>query len=85
MAVQTTAKLTTKAAIEQVLAGKRNGMRVPAIIEAAMRLTSLAGATPGQVVYSILYSENKRPDGLVTRVDRGTFKLNPKRRRPKAA
>jgi len=30
-----TTKLTTKAAIEQVLAGRRKGMRVPAIIESA--------------------------------------------------
>jgi hypothetical protein len=41
----------------------------------------LKGKTPGQVFYSVLYSESKKPDGLVTQVDRGTFKLNPKRRR----
>jgi hypothetical protein len=47
--------------------------------------TSLRGKTPGQTFYSVLYSESKREDGLVIQVDRGTFKLNPKRRRTKAA
>jgi HB1, ASXL, restriction endonuclease HTH domain len=72
--------MTTKQAIEQVLKGRRNGMRVPAIIEAAVPLSNLAGKTPGQTIYSVLYSEAKRPDGLVVQVDRGTFKLNAKRR-----
>lgn len=71
---------TTKQAIEQVLKGKRNGMRVPAIIEAAVPLaTSLKGKTPGQTVYSILYAEAKKPEGLVVQTGRGEFKLNPKR------
>jgi hypothetical protein len=73
--------MTTKQAIEQVLKGKRNGMRVPAIIEAGVPLSNLKGATPGQTFYSVLYAEAKEPDGLVTQVGRGTFKLNPKRRR----
>ena len=61
-------------------------MRVPEIIEAGVPLaTSLRGKTPGQTFYSVLYSESKRADGLVVQVDRGTFKLNPKRRRAKAA
>jgi hypothetical protein len=74
--------MTTKQTIEQVLRGKRK-MRVPAIIEAAVPLTSLAGKTPGQTVYSILYSESKKPDGRFVQVGRGGFKLNPKR--PKTA
>jgi hypothetical protein len=74
--------MITKEAIEAVLAGRRKPMRVPAIIAAGVPLaTSLKGKTPGQVFYSVLYSESKKPDGLVTQVDRGTFKLNPKRRR----
>ena len=73
--------MTTKQAIEQVLTGKRKPMRVPAIIAAAVPLTELKGKTPGQVVYSVLYAEAKKPDGLVVKVDRGTFRLNPKRHR----
>jgi hypothetical protein len=38
----------------------------------------LKGKTRGQVIYSVLYSENKKPDGPVKRTDRGTFKLNAK-------
>jgi hypothetical protein len=44
--------------------------------------TGLKGKTPGQVFYSTLYSESKKPQGLVVQTDRGEFKLNPKRRRP---
>jgi hypothetical protein len=74
--------MTTKQAIEHVLSGRRKPMRVPAIIEQAVPLaTGLKGKTPGQVVYSTLYTENKRPDGLVVQTGRGAFKLNPKRRR----
>jgi hypothetical protein len=58
------ALMTTKQAIEKVLAGKRSGMRVPAIIEAGVPLaTSLKGATPGQTFYSVLYAESKKDDG----------------------
>jgi hypothetical protein len=39
------------------------------------------GQNPGQTIYSVLYSESKKPTGLVVQVDRGTFKLNPKRAR----
>jgi hypothetical protein len=61
-------------------------MRVPQIIEAGVPLaTSLKGKTPGQTFYSVLYGESKRPDGLVVQTGRGEFKLNPKRRRAKAA
>jgi hypothetical protein len=78
--------MSTKQAIEQVLKGRRRGMRVPEIIAAGIPLaTSLKGQTPGQTFYSVLYSESKKADGLVVQVDRGTFKLNPKRRRTKAA
>lgn len=60
-----TTKLTTKQAIEKVLAGKRKPMNVGAIAEAGIPLTALAGATPKQVFYSVLYSESKKADGLV--------------------
>ena len=74
--------LTTKQAIEHVLRGRRKPMRVPAIIEAGVPLaTTLKGKTPGQVFYSVLYSEAKKADGLVVQTGRGEFKLNPKRRR----
>ena len=74
--------MNTKQAIEQVLAGKRNGMKVPAIIAAGVPLaTSLKGKTPGQTFYSVLYAESKKPDGLVVQTGKGTFKLNPRRRK----
>jgi hypothetical protein len=59
-------------------------MRVPQIIQAAVPLSRLAGKTPGQVVYSILYGESKKPDGLVVQTGRGEFKLNPKPRTVRA-
>jgi hypothetical protein len=74
--------MTTKQAIEQVLKSKRNGMRVPAIIEAGVPLaTTLKGKTPGQTFYSVLYAEAKKPHGLVVQTGRGTFKLNPTRKK----
>jgi HB1, ASXL, restriction endonuclease HTH domain len=76
--------MTTKQAIEHVLKGKRNGLRVPKIIEAGVPLSSLKGATPGQTFYSVLYAEAKKPDGLVVQTGRGEFKLNPKRKRAAA-
>jgi hypothetical protein len=76
--------MTTKQAIEQVLKGKRNGMRVPAIIEAGVPLSNLTGNTPGQTFYSVLYAEAKKSDGLVTQVGKGTFRLNPRRKRAAA-
>ena len=52
-------------------------MRVPAIIAAGVALAaSLKGKTPGQTFYSVLYSEAKKSDGLVTQTGRGEFKLN---------
>jgi hypothetical protein len=41
------------------------------------------GEDAGQAFYSVLYSESKKPDGLVVQVDRGMFKLNPKRKAAK--
>jgi hypothetical protein len=80
----TTSKLSTKQAIEKVLTGKRNPMRVPDIIKEGVPLTALKGKTPGQTFYSVLYAEAKKPDGLVTQVAKGTFKLNPRRKRAAA-
>jgi hypothetical protein len=80
-AVPTTDKLTTKAAIEAVLTGRRKPTRVPEIIAEAVPLSRLAGKTPGQVIYSVLYTEAKKADGLVVQTGKGEFKLNPKRRR----
>jgi hypothetical protein len=73
--------MTTKQAIEQVLKGKRYGMRVPEIIEAGVPLSNLKGRTPGQTFYSVLYAESKKPNGLVVQVGRGTFKLNARRKK----
>jgi HB1, ASXL, restriction endonuclease HTH domain len=73
--------MNTKQAIEHVLTGRRKPMRVPAIIAEAVPVSSLKGKTPGQTVYSVLYAEAKKPDGLVVQTGRGTFKLNPKRKR----
>ena len=81
----TMTKLTTKAAIEQAMKGSRKPMRVSAIIEAGVPLSRLAGKTPGQGVYSVLYGESKKADGLVVQTGKGEFKLNPKRRRAQAA
>jgi hypothetical protein len=64
--------LNTKQAIEHVLKGKRNGMRVPAIIAAGVPLaTPLKGKTPGQTIYSVLYSEARRPTGSSSRSSAG--------------
>ncbi len=72
--------MTTKQAIEKAMTGKRKPMTVAEIAEAAIPLSNLKGATPKQVIYSVLYAENKKPDGLVVRVEAGTFKLRPKRK-----
>jgi hypothetical protein len=81
----TSKKLTTKQAIEQVLTGSKKPMTVGEIAEAALPLTALKGQTPKQVFYSVLYSENKKTDGLVLKAGKGgTFKLNPKRRKADA-
>ena len=52
--------MTTKAAIAEVLKGKRNGMRVPEIIEGGVPLSNLKGRAPGQTFYSVLYAEAKK-------------------------
>lgn len=76
-------KLSTKQAIEKVLG--RKTMTVAQIAEAAIPLTNLSGATPKQTIYSVLYGENKKSDGLVVKAgDGGVFRLNPKRRKATA-
>jgi hypothetical protein len=77
-------KLTLRDAVEKVLTGKRNGLTVAEITDAAVPLSRVAGATPKQQVYSLVYSEARKADGLVVKVrdgKGGPFKLNPKRRR----
>ena len=76
-----TENLTTRAAIEHVLTGKRKPMSVPEIAEAGLPLTRLKGKTPRQTFYSVTYTESKRPDGVVVQVGKGLFRLNPKRRK----
>ena len=77
--------MTAKQAIEKVLTGRRKPVRAPTIIREAVPLaTSLKGQTPGQTMYSVLYSEAKKADGLVVQTGRGEFKLNPTRRRARA-
>jgi hypothetical protein len=73
-------KLTTRQAIEAAMRGKRRPMKVREIIDGAVPVSRLAGKTPGQVIYSVLYTEAKRDDGLVVQTGRGEFTLNPKRR-----
>jgi hypothetical protein len=69
-------KLTTKEAVAAVL-GKAGGgpLGMPEIIKLAVPMTALAGKTPGQVVYSTVYSEAKKPDGLFVKVGRGQIAL----------
>ena len=77
----TTTKLTTKQAIEKVMSGKRKAMTVAEITEAALPLTALAGKTPKQTFYSVLYGEAKKDVGLVLKAGGGgVFKLNPRRK-----
>jgi hypothetical protein len=83
--MSSTTKLSTKQAIEKVLTGRRKPMTVAEIADAVVPMTNLTGATPKQTFYSILYAENKKPDGLVLKAgDGGIFKLNPKRRKATA-
>lgn len=76
-------KLTTKA-VAAVL-GKAGGgpLGMPEIIKQAVPMTALAGKTPGQVVYSTVYSEAKNPDGMFVKVGRGQIALRDDK--PKAA
>ena len=59
-------------------------MTVSEIAEVAVPLAEVKGKTPKQQVYSLLYTENRKADGLVERVDKGTFKLRPRRAKVKA-
>ena len=73
--------MTLKQAIETAMKGKRR-MTVSEIAEAALPLaTSVNGATPKQQVYSLLYGQAQRQDGIVERVGTGTFRLNKNRRK----
>jgi hypothetical protein len=63
-------KLTTKAAIEQVLTGKTEPMTVAEITEAGLPLTGLKGKTPKQVFYSVLIRRTGRPTGWSPRSGR---------------
>ena len=57
-------------------------MTVAEIAEASIPMTNLKGATPKQTLYSVLYAENKKADGLVKKAgDGGVFRLNPRRRK----
>lgn len=71
-------KLTARAAIAQVLKSGQP-MKVPDIIKAAVPLTNLGGKTPGQTVYSVLYSDNKKTGTgrQFIQAGKGQFKLNP--------
>ena len=75
-------KLTTKAAIVQVLSGSRKPMRVPAIIAGVLPLhdPELKGKTPGQQVYSLIYSEAKRPTASSSRPARASSSSTRSRR-----
>lgn len=66
-------KLTTKAAIVQVLTGAKKPMRVKDIIEQAVPLTALSGKTPGQTIYSVLYGQAKK--GTFIQTGKGMFKM----------
>jgi hypothetical protein len=69
-------KLTTRAAIEKVLADNGGKMKVPAIVAAAVPLTALGGKTPGQTIYSVLYAEAKKPNAVFKRTGKGEFRLD---------
>ena len=74
--------MTLKQAVEAAMKGKRRSMTVSEIADAALpHATSVKRATPKQQLFSALYLEAKRQDGLVERVGKGEFKLNPKRRK----
>ena len=79
-----TEKLTTRAAIEHVMKGRRKPMSVPEIAELAIPLTALKGRTPRQTIYSIVHTEKRRADGVVVQTGPARFKLNPKRRKASA-
>lgn len=55
--------------------GPTKTMKVPEIIKAAVPLTALKGAHPGQTIYSVIYSNAKKAGALVEQVGKGEFKL----------
>jgi HB1, ASXL, restriction endonuclease HTH domain len=69
-------KLTAREAITKVLAQHGGAMKVPEIIKAAVPLTGLAGKTPGQTIYSVLYAEAKKPGSVFKQTGRGEFRLD---------
>jgi len=69
-------KLTTREAIQKVLAEDGAKMKVKDIIEAAVPLTALGGKTPGQTIYSVLYGEAKKPTSIFKRTGKGEFRLD---------
>ena len=75
---KTARALTTKQAIEKVLADNGGKMRVTEIIAAAVPLTALAGKTPGQQIYSALYSDAKKPGSVFKQTGKGEFRLDRK-------
>lgn len=77
---RTSSKPTALEAIVKVLNnnGPNKAMKVPAIILAAVPMTNLKGKFPGQTIYSVIYSNAKKADALVTQVGKGEFKLTAK-------
>ena len=70
--------MTLKQAVEAATKSKRRPMTVNEIAEAALPLaTSVKGKTPNQQVYSILYTEATRQDGVVERVGKGLVQAQP--------
>jgi hypothetical protein len=76
--------MTLKQAVESAMKGKRRPMTVAEIAEVALPLAELRGAPPKQTLYSILYAENRKADGLVERTGKGTFGLRRTSRRKAA-
>lgn len=81
-------KVTARQAIIKVMTAaeattKSKAMKVPAIIEATLKVRNLGltGPNRGQTIYSILYSDNKKADGDFKSVGKGLFILNPKAKR----
>lgn len=70
-------KPTALEAIVKVLNdnGPAKHMKMPDIIKAAVPLTGLKGKHPGQTLYSVIYSNAKKPGALVEQVGKGEFRL----------
>jgi Fe2+ or Zn2+ uptake regulation protein len=75
-------QMTTREAIVSVLSKSDAPMPTSEVIEKTLKAaTGLKGATPKQTVYSVLYSEARKPTGIVRKTGKGKatkFKLNPK-------